>query len=176
MINAPKIRLKESFEITVLICYLLENLGPLTEKLLLEITTLDDMVGVFDLSEALGIIESKGLATVSESLYSVTDEGRLLVKEFSVEIPLSIREKTLAEGKKILKYLELRKSIDWSISKKENGYKFSINFKNEIDGSTLLDISLHAFSYENALEIENRFLKKPIDTVKNIMYLLISGD
>jgi|GEM_PF-1826174 len=208
--EAPKIKLTDSFKITVLICYLLNELGSLTEYQLTKILTLDETVNHFDLTEAFGILENKNLANFvekkDERYYEINEDGRTVAAEVG-SVPLSVREKSLLEGKKILNEIELRKTVSWKVQKREDakGYNFNIRLLNEfggkptpsehfiksgksatneqfitsgqyatiefsaVRGPDLMEINLYAPSKESALDIQRRFLERPLDIVRAIM-------
>ena len=175
--EAPKIKLTDSFKITVLICYLLNELGPLTEYQITKILTLDEAVGHFDLTEAFGILENKKLAAFverkGERFYEINENGKTIAAEIG-SVPLSLREKSLAEGKKIFAEIELRKTVSWSVQKAERGYNFNIRLLNELGGPDMMEINLYAPSKESAQDIQRRFLDRPLDIVRKIMTMFIT--
>ncbi|MDR2560055.1 MAG: DUF4364 family protein [Oscillospiraceae bacterium] len=176
----PQIKLTDSFKITVLICYLLNEFGPLTEYQLTKILTLDEVVNHFDLTEAFGVLENKKLADFverkDERFYEINDNGRTIAAEAG-SVPLSVRENSMREGKKILAEAELRKTVSWKVQKRENGgkgYNFNIRFLNELGGPDIMEINLYAPSEEGARDIERRFLERPLDIVRKIMTMFIT--
>lgn len=175
--NILNLKLQDSFEICVLICFLLNELGALTEKLLLEIVTLDETVSVFNLSDALGLSENKNLIERfnkdNKIYYKVSAAGKEILYEFVNSLPLLIREKMLAEGRKVLSLFKLKKAVNWNICEAENGYYFKVQFLNEMGGDDIMQIKIFAPSMESALDIENRFLKKPVDIIGNVLNMFI---
>ncbi|MCL2639090.1 MAG: DUF4364 family protein [Oscillospiraceae bacterium] len=173
----PKIILTDSFKITVLICYLLNELGALTEYQLTKILTLDEVVNHFDLTEAFGVLENKKLADFverkGERFYEINDNGRTIAAEAG-SVPLSVRENSMREGKKILAEVELRKTVSWKVQKREKGYNFNIRLLNELGGVDLMEINLYAPSEEGARDIERRFLERPLDIVRKTMMMFIT--
>ncbi|MCL2109305.1 MAG: DUF4364 family protein [Oscillospiraceae bacterium] len=169
----PKIKLKDTFKITTLICYLLRELGPLTEYQITKILALDELVNHFDLTEAFGVLESKRLAELKsrkgERYYELGENGKTIAAEIG-SVPLSVRDKSLNEGKKILAEIEIRKTISWKIQKRDGqGYNFSIKLLNEFGGPDLMQINLYAPSEESALDIQKRFLERPLDIIMKTM-------
>ena len=179
----PKIKLTDSFKITVLICHLLNELGPLSEYQITKVLTLDETVNIFDLTEALGIIENKSLVNFTvkkdEKYYELNNSGRTIAAEFG-SVPLSVREKMLLEGRKILTEIELKKTVSWSVQKRESGtsvpkgYSFNIRLLNELGGPDIMEINLYAPSEEGALDIQRRFLERPLEIVRRIMTMFIT--
>jgi hypothetical protein len=172
MTEAPKIRLTEPFKITVLICWLLSELGPLTEYQLTKILTLDETVNHFDLTEAFGTLENKNLANFverkGERFYEKNENSKTMAAEIG-SVPVSIRDKSLIEGKKIIAEIELRKTVRWKVQKREKGYNFNISLINEFGGPDLMEINLYAPSEEGAKDLERRFLERPLDIVRKVM-------
>lgn len=171
----PKIRISDPFIAAVLLCYLLENLGKLTDEQLTELVTLDEMVGYFELAEAFGYLEDKGLAEFSveglRKIYKLNETGRMIVGEFQQSVPLTIREKTLAEGRSMTAMIELKRSVDWRIDKAEKGYIFTARFLNEFGGPDIMDVRIYAPTIENAEDIQRRFLETPVDIIRRTMDL-----
>ncbi|MCL2018688.1 MAG: DUF4364 family protein [Oscillospiraceae bacterium] len=172
-----KITLTDSFKITVLICYLLNELGPLTEYQLTKILTLNETVNHFDMTEAFGILENKKLASFvarkDERFFEINSEGRTIAAEAG-SVPPEIRETSLREGKRILAEIELKKTVSWKVQKREKGYNFNIRFLNEFGGPDIMEINLYAPSEEGALDIQRRFLERPLDIIRKIMTMFIS--
>jgi len=171
--EVPKIRLTDTFKITALICYLLRELGPLTEYQITKILTLDEAVNHFDLTEAFGVLENKNLAEFverkGERFYELGENGKTIAAEIG-SVPLSVREKSIKEGKKILSEIEVRKTLSWNVQKREGqGYNFNIKLLNEFGGPDLMEINLYAPSEESALDIQKRFLERPLDIVMKTM-------
>jgi len=165
--------LTDSFKITVLICYLLNELGALTEYQITKILTLDQAVNHFDLTEAFGILENKNLASFverkGERFYEINAAGRTIAAEAG-SVPASLRDKSLSEGKRILTEIELKKTVSWKVQKRdEKGYDFKIKLLNEFGGPDLMEICLYSPSLEGAKDIERRFLDRPLDIVMKIM-------
>jgi len=188
----PKVKITDSFKITVLICYLLNELGSLSEFQITKILTLDEIVNFFDLTEAFGIVENRKLVNFiekkGERYYELNEAGRVIAAEAN-SVPPSVREKTLIEGKNILKDIELRKTISWSIQKRENktnklsdpseasdlkGYNFNIRLLNEFGGPDIMEINLYAPTEDGALDIQRRFLERPLEIVRQIMTMFIT--
>jgi len=170
-----KIKLTEPFKITVLICYLLNELGALTEYQLTKILTLDEVVNHFDLTEAFGVLENKKLADFverkGERFFELNNSGRTIAAEAG-SVPLSVRDNSLREGKRILAEIELRKIVKWKIEKRgnnEKGCNFNIRLLNELGGPDLMEINLYAPSEEGAQDIQRRFLERPLDIIRKTM-------
>jgi hypothetical protein len=86
-----------------------------------------------------------------------------------------VRERSKAEGRRILNEIELNKIASWSVQKRENGasaskgYVFQIRLLNELGGPDLMELNLYAPSEEGALDIQKRFLERPLDIIRKVM-------
>ena len=77
--EVPKIRIDDVDDICVLICYLIYSLGcPLSKSQLAEITSLDEAVNYFDLSNALEKVRNNLCIETfvdNETLFTNTQQG-----------------------------------------------------------------------------------------------------
>lgn len=174
----PKIKLHKDFDAAILVCFLLDELDSLTEKLLLEIVTFDEITEVFMLSDALGMSEKKGLIEAvkkeNEIYYKITEYGKTILSEFINSVPLSIREKALEEGRRVLAIHRLKKSFKWSIDEIDNGYYFKVSLLNEIGGPDIIQIKIFAHDKKNAQDIERRFLEKPAEIIGKTLDIFVN--
>ena len=103
--EVPKIRIDDIDDICVLICYLIYSLGcPLSTSQLAEITSLDEAVNYFDLSNALEKVR-RNLCTETfvdgETFYANTPQGIKAARDLGASLPLSIREKLFREAVRV---------------------------------------------------------------------------
>lgn len=177
--ETPKIRLDESFDIQILIAYLLKEFDKLSLEQLATITVDDDTVNYFDLVSALGGLEDKGLITVEKTktaeFYSASDKSNYMATELADKIPKSIRENTIYNGKKITAREKMEKAIKCQIIKLEQGYHLDIRFINEMGGPDLMDLKIYAPTYETAEQMEKRFFDNPTGTYRRVLNGFIQG-
>ena len=172
--EAPKITIDDSLLIQIYLCYLLDQLGDLTEEQLSDIITECENVNFFSFLEALSIMVEKEMAEKTEEkskiIYKLLPTGQLMAKEFYQRIPLSIRENSLEYGKKVLQMAELERSVICRIEyTKENDIYLTVRFLNEMGGADLMDLKVYAPNIEQAKIMRDRFLEKPSDIVTKIM-------
>lgn len=179
MYESPKIIIDDKLTIQIYICYLLEQLGDLTDEQLSDIIAEVESVNLFEYLEALSIAGEKELLTSradkDKTLLSLLPQGKTMAREFSHRVPLSVREKSLEYGKHLLELAELERSIVCRIERggcNEPCY-LTVKFLNEINGSELLSLRIFAPDYEQAKEMRERFYEKPSDTVTKIMNMFI---
>lgn len=103
--QVPRIRVDEIDDICVLVCYLIYSLGcPLTKTQLVEITSLEDAVNYFNLTQALEKL-SRHLCDETdidgETVYNNTSMGIKAARELGATLPLSVRDKMFKEAVRV---------------------------------------------------------------------------
>lgn len=101
----PRIRIEEVDDICVLICYLIYSLGcPLSKEQLIEITSLEDAVNYFNLTQALEKV-SGHLCEESdidgEIVYNNMPKGIKAARDLGATLPLSVRDKMFSEAVRV---------------------------------------------------------------------------
>ncbi len=103
--QVPRIRVEEIDDICVLICYLIYSLGcPLTKTQLIEITSFEDAVNYFNLTQALEKISGHLCDETDvdgETVYNNTPMGIKAARELGASIPLSVRDKMFKEAVRV---------------------------------------------------------------------------
>lgn len=101
----PRIRVEEIDDICVLICHLIYSLGcPLTKTQLVEITSFEDAVNYFNLTQALEKISGHLCDETDvdgETVYNNTPMGIKAARELGTSIPLSVRDKMFKEAVRV---------------------------------------------------------------------------
>jgi DNA-binding PadR family transcriptional regulator len=157
----PKI--EDEVKVITLVCYLLEYLGALTETQLTEIVTLDNIVSPFKLTDALTTIEKREIAVLHETKknYTLTEAGKIWLREFENSLAITLRRKMLAEGKNVVRMSALKKSVKWGVAESKGVWVFTASFLNEIDGNPIMEVRLFSRSEESALALQEKFLRNP---------------
>ena len=103
--QVPRIRVDEIDDICVLICHLIYSLGcPLSKEQLAEITSFEDAVNYFDLTQALEKISGHLCVETDvdgELVYSNTSMGNKAARELGAALPLSVRDKLFKEAVRV---------------------------------------------------------------------------
>lgn len=103
--DTPRIRVDNVDDICVLICYLIYSLGcPLSKSQLAEITSLEDAVNYFDLSNALEKVRGHLCTEIDvdgETYLNNSPVGIMTAKSLGASLPLSIREKMFREAVRV---------------------------------------------------------------------------
>ncbi len=170
----PKIEIKDRFAVQVYALYLLNELGELTEYQMNEIALEEECVSVFLLIEALGSLEEKLLVEKNDTIYKITDNGKVMLREFKNTVPLSIRENSLETGLKILARDEFERSVKCRIIEEKGTYFLSVRFLNEMGGPDLLDTKIYAPNEEQAQKMYEHFMSDPSEIIAQVMKLFIT--
>lgn len=176
--EAPKITVDDQLDIHIYVCHLLDVLGDLTDEQLSDIITECEAVNYYNYLESLSMIVEKQLVEVIKkgdvSYYHLLPQGKTMSDEFHHRIPLSVREKSIEYGKKVLEMSELERSIKCKIEKTQDKHCFvHITFLNEMGGPDLLQMRLYAPNFDEAKKMRERFYEKPSDIVTKIMQTFI---
>jgi hypothetical protein len=169
----PKITITDEAKIITLVCYLLENIGSLTEEQLIETVTVDEIVPQFKLTDALTTIEKKGLATLSDKVYKITKSGQAWLSEFENTLAVTLRNKLLSEGKEVVRLFDIRKTVRWGVSKNDSSWVFHACLLNEIDGTPVMEIKIYSKTEAGVVRAQEKFLKDPAkalgDSINNFI-------
>lgn len=180
MYQSPKITIDDKLTIQIYLCFLLEQLGDLTNEQMGDIITEFEAVNFFEYLEGLSIAEEKRLilsTEISKGTYklSLLPQGETMAREFYKRIPFSVREKSLEYGKHILDMAELERSIVCRIERTDydGPCYLTVKFLNEMNGDELMFLKIYAPDFEQAKQMRERFFEKPSDIVTKIMNTFI---
>lgn len=111
--DTPRIRIDNVDDICVLICYLIYSLGcPLSKSQLAEITSLEDAVNYFDLSNALEKVRGHLCIEIDidgETFLNNSPKGIKAARDLGASLPLSVREKMFREAVRVYTRDAMRK-------------------------------------------------------------------
>ncbi len=168
--TVPRIRVEDIQSIRILVCHLIYSLGcPLRKSQLIEITSLEQAVSYFDLTEALDGIE-ESLCTVEELdgelVYANTKLGDEAAREFKNLLPASIREKMFEEAVKVYTRDAMKKDKLFAVryAENENGScTIGISMKDEATGKQKYYLNIYTGDKESAENIKNRIKDNPAE-------------
>ncbi len=167
--NIPRIRIEDTDEISILICYLIYTLGcPLTQNQLIEITSLEDAVSYFNLVQAIENADGRLLQAVElnkQKAYSNTEMGIKAARELGNSIPLSVREKMFEEAVRIYTRDSMKKtgsflSVRYS-QKNDDKCTVSISIMDTDTAKQRYSITVETDTTEKAEEIQNKIRNNP---------------
>ena len=115
--------LTSSTEIRLLLCYLVQHSGPITQQQL-EAGLMDaQLVNYFEIGSCLDDIKRQGLVQQDgDGPFTITEKGRRVARELAYDLPLSVRERAVAAVVKA--QLWTRKQAEYSavISERTDGH------------------------------------------------------
>lgn len=150
----PRIRIEEVDDICVLICYLIYSLGcPLTKEQLIEITSLEDAVNYFSLTQALEKVSGHLCMEIDvdgETVYNNTPTGIKAARDLGATLPLSIRDKMFSEAVRVYTRDAMKKK----------GAFLSVRYIKNADktctvGITVMDETTSRQKYYTEVTVEN---------------------
>lgn len=168
--------LRSKDEIRLLICYVLSSVGkPFKLDKLIEILYENGIANYFEASEATSSLLKNGNIEPAEKdgYYIITDKGKMISKSLSDELPLSVKEKTVASVLSLIKEEQVEQENPVTIEKLKNGYNVCLSISGgEMD---LMKISLFVPERDMAKIVKKNFHKKPELTYK-VMLALLTGN
>ena len=150
----PRIRIEEVNDICVLICHLIYSLGcPLSKEQLIEITSLEDAVNYFSLTQALEKVSGHLCEETDidgEIFYNNTPKGIKAARDLGATLPLSVRDKMFSEAVRVY----TRDAM------KRKGSFLSVRYIKNSDktctvGITIMDESTSKQKYYTEVTVEN---------------------
>ena len=169
--------LTSSFEIRMLICWLIDRMSmPMTITQLSSSLLNEGLVNYFELvTNADKLIKSGHLVetasdTGHESALSVTELGKKAAAAFEKEIPLSVREKALASAQHTVMYEKLKRENHFEAVPLEDGFRITLSI-GDIKGD-LLSLSMYVPTREHCRAIEKRFLNDPTKIYRAVVETL----
>lgn len=87
--------LTDSTEIRLLLCYLIQNAGPLKREELENALLQEQLVNYFEISSGLEELLQRKLVEKEGEAYAITENGRKVASELAYDLPRSVREKAM---------------------------------------------------------------------------------
>lgn len=169
--------LREKNDIKLLICYILSGIdNSLSKDDIISILKDNDLANYFEASDAFSDLISKKLIytdSKDNSLYTVTDEGKMIAKQLDVSLPISVREKALKAALNTLARTKIRKENTVKIEKNDFGYFVNCNISGgNID---LMALKLYVPDIMQANMVKENFHKDP-ELVYSSMLAILTHD
>ena len=172
--------LTKSYEVNILICYILAQVGePMTFAQLADTTQRDQLVNYFEFAQAMSLLEKSGQLELrreedGREVYALTGSGLQAANTFGKDLPRSVRELAVGVARGILTRQRREKEIVTDIQRVEDGYRLVLRLTDI--GSDLLDIGIFLPSEEACQRVRQRFLDDPMELYKGILDLLTGGE
>ncbi|MDR3552180.1 MAG: DUF4364 family protein [Clostridia bacterium] len=168
--------LRDKNEVKILICYLLKNVGrPLTFENLNEILRQDGLVNYFEFAQAVKEMLETGHIDLIEQggaqAYKVTKLGAGTAGLFERRLPLSVREKAVRSGVRLLAKIQREAENRAEIIEEESG-GFSVRCRILDNGDELMGITLLVPALDQARAVQKEFQQNPEAVYKGVLALL----
>ena len=172
--------LTESFEIKILICYLLHHIHrPMSFAEINEIMRTEGIANYFEYSQAIskllasGHIVAQNIENGAEQ-FTVSDLGVKTAVSFEKDVPAAIRQRTL----KAAQDYYLRKQIEQDntvlVQKVPDGYSITMSITDM--GSDLMSLSLFVPGEKDCNAMRERFYADPALIYRGVIALLTGNE
>ncbi len=109
-------------EIRLLLCYLVQNAGPVTQPQLEDALVGEQLVNYFEIGACLADIRQQGLVQCADGAYTITDKGRSVARELAYDLPLTVRERAAAAVAKAQLWSRKAAEYDAVITERADGH------------------------------------------------------
>lgn len=169
--------LRNKEQIRLLICYILEKTGyPLSADSIVEILQQCGLANYFEAADSVSnLIKNKNIipAESDNTLYTVSDSGRIISKQLESELPASVKDKAIGAVLLLIDKQRTEKENKVKILKTENGYNVNCNIS---DGHmTLLSFDIYVPESSQANAVKRNFHKDP-NFVYQTMIAMLTGN
>ncbi len=169
--------LRTTYEINILVCYLLKTVDAQFSKAQLsEVLQRDGLVNYFELANSLNELVRLGQVTVSknevgEDCYGVTDLGAQACAAIERTVSVSVRDKAVKAALRLMKKTERERKNKAEISKVDDGYIVSMRILDY--GSDLMELKLFLPDANQASLVKRQFLNDPQLLYRGVLSLLV---
>lgn len=166
--------LRSSSSITILVCYILANIREkITAQTMIEALVEGKIVNYFEVSNAISKMLKKGHFSEDEDGYLVISEDcKFAVDIVENDLPLSIREKSIAIVRKLATREIYKKENKVEIVEGDDGYNVTLHVS-DIDKDFMV-LTLNVPTIAQAEMIKEKFQDNPALIYENLMNSLFS--
>lgn len=169
--------LRTTYEINILICYLLKTVNArFTHAQLAEVLQHDGLVNYFELTNSLNELVRLGQVTAQknetgEDTYGVTELGAQACAAIERTVSASVREKAVKAALRLMKRVERQRKNKAEIEKTDDGFVVDMRILDY--GSDLMRLKLFLPDNAQAALVKRRFLNDPQLLYRGILSLLL---
>lgn len=169
--------LTDSYEVTVLVCYVLDQMSvPLTIEQLEECILKDGLANYFEFAQAFGHLQNDGhiikeIDKDKVERFGLSDQGAEAARAFYDSLPVTVRQMAVEAGRIALLRQRREKEILTEIEKTEDGYKMTIRMTDI--GTDLLSVSMFLPTKEECDAVQKRFRSDPAYIYQSILNLVL---
>lgn len=162
--------LRDIVEVKILICYLLKNVKTgLTKAQINEVLQKEEVANYFTVNDAISELIKTGNIEEREETLFITESGRRAAELLELDIPKSVREKTVNSTIKLLVRNQREKENKVETEKTENGY--NITFKVLDIDEELMKLTLFVGDTLQVENLKKKFLENPAKIYEGIIEL-----
>lgn len=161
--------LTDETQIRILICYIIKNFSPVTQKELLDTLWGTQLINYFELGNALSELCRLGNLTEQEDGYHITSAGAMSANDLVTAVPRSVRERAQDAMLKLRAYQ--LKAAQNRAELQTYGNECLLRCKIDDLGRTLMDCTLAFPDLEMAEHARRRF----IENGDSVYQLLVAG-
>lgn len=167
------------YAVKILLCYFLNKVNrAVTPAQLLEISTGTNIVNYFSYNHAIASMLENGLVREyeedGETLYELTEKGKLGAEEFKTMAPKSSREKILTEGLRLFAKIKNENTVSFEILQNEKGCEIKCTcVDNDLK---LMELSLFAPDVEQAELIKKKIKMNPQAFYGKVMDFVLDNE
>lgn len=164
--------LRNTTQIKILIEYLISTLtGKVTKQTILQALTTSSLVNYFEVLQCTyELIENGSILVDEEGQLSLSDMGKMTLRELVDSLPLTVRERAVADGAAYQLTERIHSAMSANIE--ADGDKFKVILKVYNNGETLMCITLQAADVEQAEQMKSAFLDDPAKLYSTVISLL----
>ena len=169
--------LTDSYEVTVLVCYVLDHTEqPLTTQILQEAILKDGLANYFEFAQAFGKLQQDGhvlkeVGNDGTEHYCLSEKGAEAARVFYDSLPTTVRQMATEAVRIALLRQRREKEILTEIEKTADGYKLTIRMTDI--GSDLLAVSMFLPTREECEALQKRFRSDPAFIYQSILSLCL---
>lgn len=170
--------LRNTKEIGILICYILDRAGkPVSELDLMEIIQSNGMANYFEAASAISELFEKGNIIYSDEskkeLY-VSENGIMISRQLHNELPLTIRQKAIAATLGLLQKQRTERENPVTITPLESG-GFNVNLRIQDGIRDLMSLDIFVPNKKEAKNIKQIFHSNP-EKLYSVVLAAVLGD
>ncbi len=169
--------LRTTYEINILICYLLKSVdAAFTKAQLAEILQRDGLVNYFELANSINELVKLDQIRAEkqadgEDVYRVTELGAKACATIERTVSASAREKAVKAALRLVKRIDRERKNKVDISQTEDGYLVTMRILDV--GSDLMTLTLFLPDAMQAEVVKRQFLNDPQLLYKGVLSLLV---
>ncbi|MCM1286357.1 MAG: DUF4364 family protein [Acetobacter sp.] len=161
--------LRSSSTIAIIVCYILANCTEkITSKTIVDALVEGKIANYFEVADAIAKMVKNGKFIEDEEGYlTIVPDCRFSVEIVENDLPITIREKSIALVRKLAKREINKKENKVTIEQEENGCRVTLHVSDV--NSDFMTLSLFVPTLTQAELIKERFIQNPSGIYENLM-------